>query len=302
MPVLTPGTPWIRPYPGPIMLLWDLYHWSWAPLPGATATAPQPQDRPAPELPVSLPGTRWKFLEVTLPEPPEWLIPTWQGICAVTLQLRDPRVLGMSFCEPQFSHISTLALKKLHECLVSQWMNHSPSTEAMSCNLARRVHWRHHALIQITFSHFLSSKLSAYSLERKLRLHIKKQRHYFVSKSPSSQGYGFSSSHVWMWELDYKESWAPKNWCFWTVVLENTLESPLDCAEIQPVCPKDQSWILIGRTDVEAEAPILWPPDAKSWFIWKDPGAGKDWRREEEGTTEDETVGWHHRFNGHEFG
>ena len=105
-----------------------------------------------------------------------------------------------------------------------------------------------------------------------------------------------------MWELDYKESWAPKNWCFWTVVLEKTLESPLDCKEIQPVHPKgNQSWVLIGRTDVEAETPILWPPDVKSWLIWKDSDAGKDWRQEEKGMTEDEMVGWHHQLDGHEF-
>ena len=104
------------------------------------------------------------------------------------------------------------------------------------------------------------------------RKHIKKQRHYFANKGPSSQSYGFTSSHVWMWELDYKESWAHKTWCFWTVVLEKTLESPLDCKEIQPVHPKgNQSWIFIGRTDVEAETPILWPPAAKNWLIWKDP-------------------------------
>ena len=100
------------------------------------------------------------------------------------------------------------------------------------------------------------------------RQHIKKQRHYFANRGPSSQGYSFSSGHVLMWELDYKESWVPKNWCFWTVVLEKTLESPLDCKEIQPVHPKgDQSWVFIGRTDVEAETPILWPPHAKSWLI-----------------------------------
>ena len=114
--------------------------------------------------------------------------------------------------------------------------------------------------------------------------HIKKQRHYFVYKGPSSQGYGFSSSHVCMLELDYKESWAPKNWCFWTVVLEKTLESPLDCKEIQPVHPKgDQSWVFTGRTDVKAETPILWPPDVKSWLIWKDRDAGKDSGQEEKG-------------------
>ena len=105
------------------------------------------------------------------------------------------------------------------------------------------------------------------------RQHIKKQRCYFANKGPSSQGYGFSSSHVWMWELDYKESWAPKN-CFWTVMLEKTLESPLDCKEIQLVHPKgNQSWIFIGswNSNVEAETPILWPPDVKNWLIWKDP-------------------------------
>ena len=102
------------------------------------------------------------------------------------------------------------------------------------------------------------------------RQHIKKQRHYFANKGTSSQSYGFSSSHVWIWELDQKESWAPKNWCIWTVVLEKTLESPLDCKEIQPVHPKEnQSWAFIGRTDAEAETPILWPPDAKSWLIEK---------------------------------
>ena len=113
---------------------------------------------------------------------------------------------------------------------------------------------------------------------------ILKSRDYFANKDPCSQSYGFSSSHVWMWELDYKESWAQKNWCFWTVVLKKTLESPLDCKEMQPVHPKgNQSWIFIGRTDVEAATPILWPPDVKNWLIWKDPDAGKNWRREEKG-------------------
>ena len=133
------------------------------------------------------------------------------------------------------------------------------------------------------------------------RQHIKKQRHCFANKGPSSQGYGFSSGQVWMWKLDYKESWALKKWCFWTVVLEKTVESPLDCKEIQPVHPKgDQSWVFIGRTDAEAETPILWPPDAKSWLIWKDPDAGKDWGQKK-GKTEDEIVRWHHQLNGHEF-
>ena len=104
-----------------------------------------------------------------------------------------------------------------------------------------------------------------------------------------------------MWELDHKEGWAPKNWCFWTVVLEKTLESPLDCKEIQLVHPKgDQSWVFIGRSDDEAETPIIWPPDAKNWLIRKDPDAGKDWRQEEKGMTEDEMVGWHHRIDGHD--
>ena len=109
------------------------------------------------------------------------------------------------------------------------------------------------------------------------RQHIKKQRHYFANKGPSSQGYGFSSSHVWMWELNYKESWMPKNWCFWTVVLEKTLESPLDSKVIQPVHPKgNHSWIFIGSLDAKAETPILWPPDVKNWLILKGPDAGKD--------------------------
>ena len=131
--------------------------------------------------------------------------------------------------------------------------------------------------------------------------HIIKQKHYFADKGPSCQSYGFSSSHVWMWELDYKESWALKNWCFWTVVLEKTLESPLDFKEIQPVHPKgNQSWIFIGRTDAEAEILILWPPDV-NWLTGKHPDAGKDWGQEEKGTTEDEMVGWYHQLDGQEF-
>ena len=134
------------------------------------------------------------------------------------------------------------------------------------------------------------------------RQHIKKQRHYFTNKGPSSQSYGFSSSHVWMWELDHKEGWAPKNGCFWTVVLEKTLKCPLDSKEIKPVHPKgNQSWIFIGRTDAEAEVPTLWLPDGKSQLIRKDPDAEKEWRQEEKGMTEDEMVGWHHWVNGHEF-
>ena len=130
------------------------------------------------------------------------------------------------------------------------------------------------------------------------RQHIEKQRHYFVSKGPSSHGFGLSSGHVRMWELDNKESWAVKNWCLWTVVLEQTLESFLDCKEIQPVHPKgEQSWIFIGRIDAEAETLILWPPDGKNWLIGKDPDAGKDWRQEEKGATEDKIVGRYYRLN-----
>ena len=116
------------------------------------------------------------------------------------------------------------------------------------------------------------------------RQHIKKQRHYFANKGLSTQSYGFSSSHVWMWELDYKESRMLENWCFWTMVLEETLESPLDCKEIQPVHPKgNQCWISIGRTDAEAETPILWPHDVKNWLLGKDLDARKDWRQEQRG-------------------
>ena len=135
------------------------------------------------------------------------------------------------------------------------------------------------------------------------RLHIKKQRHYFTNKGLSHQSYGFSSGHVWMWELDCEESWVLKNWCFWTVVVEKTLESPFDFEDIQPVHSKGtKSWIFTGRTDAKAETPILyfghlmWRTD-----IWKDPDAGKHWRREEKGTIGDEMVGWHHRLNGHGF-
>ena len=124
------------------------------------------------------------------------------------------------------------------------------------------------------------------------RWHIQKQRHYFANKGTSSQGYGFSSGHVWMWELDCEESWALKNWCFWTAVLEKTLESPLDRKEIQPVHSKgDQSWVFFVRNDAKAETPVLWPPHAKSWLIGKDSDAGRDWRQEDKGMTEDEMDG-----------
>ena len=136
----------------------------------------------------------------------------------------------------------------------------------------------------------------------KLRHHIKKQRHYFANKGPPSQGYGFSSGHVCMWELDYKEGWTLKNWCLRTVVLEKTFESPLDSKEIKPIYPKgNQPWVFIEKTDAEVGAPILWSSDAKNWLTGKYLDAGKDWGHEEKGTTDNEMVGWHYRFKGHEF-
>ena len=172
------------------------------------------------------------------------------------------------------------------------------------------------AMKTVTDFIFLGSKITAdggcsHEIERRLFLGRKtmtnldsvlKSRHYFINKCPYCQSYGFSSSHVLMLELDLKESWAPKNRCFWTVVLEKTLQSPLDCKEITPVNPKgNQSWIFIGRTDAKAEAPVLWPPDGKRGLIRKDPDVGKDWRQEEKGKTEDKTVGWHHQLDGLEF-
>ena len=159
------------------------------------------------------------------------------------------------------------------------------------------IYWDKHMLFIFQFVN------TVYHIDWLVYIEESLQRHYFVNKSPSSWGYGFSIGHVWMWEMNYKESWAPKNWCFRTVVLEKTLESPLACKEIQPVhLEGDQSWVFIGKIDVEAETPILWPPHAKSWLIGKDPDAGRDWGQEEKGTTEDEMVGWHHWLNGHGFG
>ena len=161
---------------------------------------------------------------------------------------------------------------------------------------------------------FLGSKITtdsdcSHEIKRRLllesydqpRQHIKKQRHYFANKGPSSQSYDFCSGHVWMWEMDYKESWVLKDafelWCW-----RRLLRVPWTARRSNQVHPKgNQPWIVIGRTDAAAETPILWPPDAKNWLIGKDPGAGKDWRWEEKGTTEDEMVGWHHWLNGHEF-
>ena len=170
--------------------------------------------------------------------------------------------------------------------MTNRWGNNGNSERLYFSGLQNHCRWWLQPWNQKTLSPWKES----YDQPRQ---HIKKQRHYFANKGPSSQSYGFSSSHVWIWELDYKESWAPKNWCFWTVVLEKTLESPLDCKEIQPVYPKgNQSWIFwifIGRTDAEAEIPILWPPNAKNWLTGKDPDAGNDWRLEKKGMTED---GW----------
>ena len=144
---------------------------------------------------------------------------------------------------------------------------------------------------------FLLGRKTVTNLDR-----ILKSRDITADKGPPSQSYGFSSSQVWMWELDCKESWEPKNWCFQTVVLEKTLESPFDCKEIQPVHSKEnQSWLFIGRTDAEAETPILWLPYAKNSLIGKDPDAGKGWGQEEKGTTEDDMARWHHQLDGHEF-
>ena len=146
----------------------------------------------------------------------------------------------------------------------------------------------------------------AYSLRRKVMTNLdsifKNRDITLPAKVHLVKAMVFPSGHVWMWELDCEEGWVPKNWCFWTVVLEKTLESPLDCKEIQPVYPKgDRSWVFIGRTDAEAETPILWLPHVKSWLIGKDPDAGSD-LGQEKGMTEDEMAGWHHWLNGHEFG
>ena len=168
--------------------------------------------------------------------------------------------------------------------------------------IANFTSWAWKSLHMVTTATKLKYTCSLEESYDKPRQRIKKQRHYFADKGPSSQGYGFSSGHVWIWELDHKESWAQKNWCFWSVVLKKTLESPLDRKEIQPVHPKgDQSWIFIGRTDAEAETPILWPRDVKNWLTGKDPDARKDWRQEKKGTIEDEMVGRHHWLNGHEW-
>ena len=151
-------------------------------------------------------------------------------------------------------------------------------------------------------SHEIERCLLSGRKDNKPRQCIKKLRRHFADKDPYSQSNGVTNSHVQMWELNHKEGWALKKWCFWTVVVEKTLESPLESKEIKPVNPKwNQSWIFTGRTDTEAEAPILWPPDMKWWFTGKDPQGCKDWRQQEKGATKDELVGWHYKLNGYEF-
>ena len=176
--------------------------------------------------------------------------------------------------------------------MTNRWGNNGNSDRLFS--------WAPKSLMMVTAAMKLKDACCLEENSDKPRQHIKKQRHYFAHKCPYGQRYGFSSSHVWIWELDHKESWTPKNWCFWTVVLEKTLESPLDCKKIKPVNPKgNQPRIFIGTTD--AEAPVVWPPDTKSRLIKTDLDAGKDWRQEGKGTTKNKMVGWHHQLNGHEF-
>ena len=170
--------------------------------------------------------------------------------------------------------------------------------------------WKYHmhwhctmdTLVNITKLHPLKGwvRTSDFNkLEFKKKPVTPKQRHYLAGKGPYSESYGFSSSHGWMWEVDHKETRAQKNWCFWTVVLEKTLESPLDCKEIQPVHSKwDQPWVFFGRNDAKAEIPVLWLPHEKSWLIGKDSDAERDWGQEEKETTEDGMAGWHHWLNG----
>ena len=171
------------------------------------------------------------------------------------------------------------------------------STQLKRFYLSLQRHWFYFlwlSFLQIKRHLFLTRKAMTNSV-------LKSRDIILLTKSPYGQSYSFSSSQAWMWELDYKESWVLKNWCFWTVVLEKTLESPLDRKEIKPVNPKgNQPWIFIGRADAEAEALVLWPPD-ENWLIGKDPDAGKDWRQEAKGVMEDEMVGWYYQLYGHEF-
>ena len=180
--------------------------------------------------------------------------------------------------------------------MANRWENNGNSDRVYILGFPNQCRW----WLQPWNSKMLAPWKKSYKQPRQ---DIKKQRHYFANKGQLSQSYSFSSSHVWMWGLDYNESWAPKNWCFWTVVLEKTLESPLDCKEIKPVHSKgNQTWTCcIGRTDVKAETPTFWLPDVKNWFIGQDPDVRKDWRQEKKKKVENEMVGWDHRLDGHEF-
>ena len=178
--------------------------------------------------------------------------------------------------------------------MANRWGNNGNSDRLYFGGLQKSLQM---ATAAMKLKHLLLRRKVMANLDSKL-----KSRDITANKGPSSQSYGFSSSHVGMWDLGHKEIWAPKNWGFWIVMFEKTLESPLDCKKIQPVHPKgNQSWIFIGRTDDEAETPILWPLDAKNWLTGKDSDAGKDWRWEQKGMTEDEMVGWHHWLDGYEF-
>ena len=175
--------------------------------------------------------------------------------------------------------------------MTNRWGNNGNSDRLYILGLQNHCRW----WLQPWNEKMLFSWKKSYDQPRQ---HIRKQRHYFANKGPSSQVYGFSGSHVWMWKLDCEESWVPKIWCFWTMVLEKTLESPLDCKEMQPVHPKwIQPWRFIGRTDAEAEASILWPPDVKSWLTGKDCDAGKERRQKEKETAKDEMIEWQHQLN-----
>ena len=192
----------------------------------------------------------------------------------------------MTLCDPMDCRLPGSSIHGIFQARILEWV---------AISFSRRSSWPRN---WTRVSHIVGRCFTIWAIREgswkksydQPRQHNKKQRRYFANKGPYSQSYGFSNSHVWMWELDHKEGWVLKNWCCWTVVLEKTLESPLDCKEIQPVHSKgSQSWIFIGRTDAQDET--LWPSDAKNWLIWKDPDAGKDWRWEEKGTTEDEMVG-----------
>jgi len=204
--------------------------------------------------------------------------------------------------------LKNLLMRVKEESEKSSFKLNIQKTKIIACSLITSQQVDGETVVTVTDFIFLGSNITAdsdcsHQTKRQLPLGrktvtnidsiIKKQRHYFANKGPSSQSNGFSSSHVRMWELDYKESWVLKNLCFWAVMLEKTLESPLDCKEIKPVNPKaNQPWIFIGRTD--AEAPIFWPSD-------RDIYAGRDWGQEEKGMTEDEMAEWHHQLDGHEF-